>query len=170
MSQSMQITISNTLQPSASINDKRKASTEISDAATKKQNCHSMQDMSSQYYLCSVAVRTAASQYNVNFLVTAQLSNECHNENGTGYEQIISKCTKNWYKAHGTKNYGCYYTADVNSEGHEVLFRKASPISEDLALQIMEIGTERRFESDNYDSCMKTFELNDAENNFVESC
>ena len=143
---------------------------QITNSNTLPQHCHSMQDMSSQYYLCSVAVRTAASQYNVNFLVTAQLSNECHNENGTGYEQIISKCTKNWYKAYGTKNYGCYCTVDVNSEGHEILFKKASPISEDLALQMMEIGTERRFEGDNEDSCMKTFELNDDEDNFVECC
>ena len=155
----------------SSINDKRQASTEISDIATKKQHCQSplspcrfMQD-----YLCSVDVRTSSHQYNVNFLVRALLPEESYNENGTGYAQIISKCTTNWFKGHGTKNYGCFSTVDLNCEGHEILFKKASLISEDLALQIMEIGTERRFEGDNEDSCMKTFELNDAENNFVET-
>lgn len=152
----------------SSINDKRKASTEISDVATKKQHCHLMQ-VFRRHFLCSVDVRTSSHQYYVNFLVYAELSNESYNENGTGYAQIISKCTTNWFKGHGTKNYGCYCTVDVNSEGHEILFKKASPISEDLALQIMEIGTERRFEGDIEDNSMKVYELNDAEDNFVES-
>ena len=129
-----------------------------------------MQDMSSEYYLCSVDVRAASQQYNVNFLVMANLSNECHNDSATGYSQVIRKCTMNMYKAYSTKKYGSYCTVGVNSEGSEFLFKKASPISQDLALQMMEIGTEQRFEGDNEDSCMKTYELNDAENNFVESC
>lgn len=124
--------------------------------------------MSSQYYLCSVNVCTASQQYNVNFFVMAKgLPAECWNDSGTGYSEVIRKCTMNMYKAYGTKNYGDYCTVGVNAKGIEFLFKKASPISQDLALQMMEIGTERRFEGDNEDSCMKMYELNDA-NDLVE--
>ena len=125
--------------------------------------------ISSQYYFCSVAVRTAVSQYNVNFLVMANgLPNDCHNDSATGYSQVISKCAMSWYKAYGTKNYGCYCTVGINAEGHEFLFEKASPISEDLAQQILEIGTKQRFDGDSENSCMKMYELNDAKNSFVQ--
>ena len=44
MADSMPNANTNTLAPSASINSKRKASTEISGVATKKQNCHMQED------------------------------------------------------------------------------------------------------------------------------
>ena len=100
--------------------------------------------------------------------MTNGLSIECWNDSGTGYSEVIKKCTMNWFNACGAKNYGAYCTVGVNPEGIEFLFKKACPVTRELVRQMMQVGLELRFEGDNEKSSMKMYELNDAKNNFIE--